>query len=156
MADFRTGQHVVHALNVHLVFTTKYRCGVITDRVREALWGFMAAVCADFEAELMAFDGTDDHVHLLVRYPPKVALSRLVGSLKGASAYRLRLLNLPEVRERLWGDHFWSPSYCAASCGGCNSGVVAPLEVVKWYIEEQRAEPRRKGEKRKRAALTSR
>jgi putative transposase len=155
MPDFRTGRHVAYALNVHLVFTTKYRRGVITDRAREALRRFMAAVCADFGAELVAFDGADDHVHLLVRYPPKVSLSKLVGSLKGASAYRLRSLDLPEVRDKRWGDHFWSPSYCAVSCGGCNSGAGAPLEVVKRYIVEQRAEPRKKGEKRRKAASTS-
>jgi putative transposase len=149
MHEFRTGRYVIFDLNVHLVFTTRYRRGVITDRVREALRGFMAGVCADFEAELVAFDGTDDHVHLQVSYPPKVSLSKLVGALKGASAYRLRLMDLPEVREKLWGDHFWSPSYCAVSGGS------APLEVVKRYIEEQRAEPRKKGEKRRKAASTS-
>uniref|UniRef100_UPI001D170A67 transposase n=1 Tax=Acinetobacter indicus TaxID=756892 RepID=UPI001D170A67 len=37
-----------------------------------------------------------------------------------------------EVKEKLWGNHFWSPSYCAVSCGG------ASLDVVKKYIEEQR------------------
>lgn len=50
----------------------------------------MRAVCTDFDAELREFNGEDDHVHLLVNYPPKVALSRLVGSLKGISARRLR------------------------------------------------------------------
>jgi putative transposase len=35
----------------------------------------LRGVCADFEAELVEFDGKDDHVHLLVNYPPKVARS---------------------------------------------------------------------------------
>lgn len=43
----------------------------------------MKAVCADFETELVEFNGERDHVHLLVHYPPKVALSRLVGSPQG-------------------------------------------------------------------------
>jgi putative transposase len=43
----------------------------------------MRAVCADFETELAEFNGEDNHVHLLVNFPPKVALSRLVNSLKG-------------------------------------------------------------------------
>jgi putative transposase len=145
MHEFRTGRQVVYDLHVHLVFTTKYRRGAITDEVREHLKGFMARVCADFDCDLMAFDGEDDHVHLLVRYPPKVSLSRLVNSLKGVSAYRLRQLNRPAVRSKLWGDHFWSPSYCAVSCGG------APLGIIKRYIDDQRNEPRKKGEKRVRA-----
>ena len=71
-------------------------------------------------------------MHLLISYPPKVALSRLVNSLKGVSARRLRAANLPEVRSKLWGEHFWSPSYCAVSSGG------APLETVKRSVTAQR------------------
>jgi putative transposase len=72
-----------------------------------------------------------DHVHLMVAYPPKVALAALVNSLKGVSARLVRSADLPEVRNKLWGEHFWSPSYCAVSCGG------APLEIVAKYIQSQ-------------------
>jgi len=130
--EFRTGRHVVYRLHVHLVFVTKYRRGVITDRVREFLKEAMDKVCVDFQAELMEFDGEDDHVHLLLAYPPKISVSALVNSLKGASAYRLRNQHFPDVQRKLWGKHFWSPSYCAVSCGG------AALETVKAYIQDQR------------------
>jgi hypothetical protein len=45
-------------------------------------------VCADFETELAEFNGETNHVHMLVNFPPKVALSRLVNSLKGVSSGR--------------------------------------------------------------------
>jgi REP element-mobilizing transposase RayT len=48
------------------------------------------SVCADFEAELAEMDGEDDHVHLLVNDPPKVAVSALVNSLKGVSSRLMR------------------------------------------------------------------
>lgn len=67
-----------------------------------------------------------------VHYPSKIALSRLVGSLKGVSARRLRQEFPAHIRRYLWGDHFWSPSYFAASAGG------APLKVIKEYIENQK------------------
>lgn len=92
----------------------------------------MRSVCADFETELVEFNGETDHVHLLVHYPPKVSLSKLVGSLKGVSARRLRQEYPDHIRKYLWGPHFWSPSYFAASCGG------APLSVIKQYIEQQK------------------
>ena len=132
---FRTGRHVVYKLHVHLVFITKYRRGVISNRVRTFLKDVMTKVCQDFDAELMELDGEDDHIHVLVAYPPKVAVSTLVNSLKGASAYRLRRQNFPEVRQKLWGSLFWSPSYCAVSCGG------AAQETVKTYIQNQRKVP---------------
>jgi putative transposase len=78
-------------------------------------------------------------LHLLVGFPPKVSLSTLVNSLKGVSARRLRAARLPDVERKLWGPHFWSPSYCAVSCGG------APLEIVKQYVAAQRAPPRPEG-----------
>lgn len=43
----------------------------------------MAQVCADFPARLVNFDPAQDHVHLLVHYPPKMALCHLVSSLTG-------------------------------------------------------------------------
>ncbi len=115
-----------------MVFVPKYRKRVISARVFEVLKASWESVCADFEAELRESGFEDDHVHLLVGYPPKVALSSLVNSLKGVSARRVRSAALPEVDGKLWGPHFWSPSYCAVSCGG------APLEIVKRYVEKQR------------------
>jgi putative transposase len=115
-----------------LVFTTKYRRGPFTDEILTRCEQVMHDVCADFDAELTEFNGETDHVHLLVRYPPAVALSRLVNSLKGVSSRRLRQEFPDHIRRYLWGNHFWSPSYFAASCGG------APLDIVKQYIDQQR------------------
>lgn len=87
-------------------------------------------VCLDFEAELVEFDREGDHVHLLVNYPPKVAISNLINSLKGVSSRVLRT-NHPSIKQKLWGNALWSPSYFAGSCGG------APIAIVKQYIEQQ-------------------
>ena len=125
---------MVYALTAHLVFVPKYRRKVITSKVFEALRASWTATCADFESELREAGYEADHAHLLVGYPPKVALSTLVNSLKGVSARRLRAAHLPEVERKLWGSHFWSPSYCVVSCGG------APLEIVKRYVEAQRGD----------------
>ena len=91
----------------------------------------MHSVCADLDAELREFNGETDHVHLLAHYPPAVALSKLVNSLKGVSARYLRQEHGTHLRRYQWGGHLWSPSYFAGSCGG------APLAVVKEYIENQ-------------------
>lgn len=51
---------------VHVVFVTNYRRGVFTKEILDDLHGIFAKVCTDFEAELVEFDGEDDHVYLLV------------------------------------------------------------------------------------------
>jgi putative transposase len=117
---------------VHLVFVTKYRRGALTGEILDRCKEIMRAVCADFGAELHEFNGETDHVHLLVHYPPKIALSRLVNSLKGVSARHLRQEYRAHLSKYLWGGHLWSPSYFAASCGG------APLAIIAEYIENQK------------------
>ena len=130
--DIRHGRHCVFLLHVHLVFVTRYRREVFTRQILEDLREIFSSVCLDFEAELIEFDGEDDHVHLLVNYPPKVAVSALVNSLKGVSSRMIRKKHYPSVRKNLWGDALWSPSYFAGSCGG------APIEVLRQYIEQQK------------------
>jgi putative transposase len=130
--DYRRGRHVVSALHVHLVFVAKYRRGVLDASMLRCCQDAMRKVCGDFGAELREFSGEDDHVHLLVAYPPKVAVSAMVNSLKGVSARRLRSEFTGRMNRAIMHGHFWSPSYFAASCGG------APLSTVGQYIEQQR------------------
>ena len=129
--EIRTGRHVVFDLHVHLVFVTKYRRNVLSKPAIDDLQTIFAKVCRDFEAELVECDGEDDHVHLLIRYPPKVTISKLVNSLKGVSSRLLREAR-PEVAGRYKDGVLWSPSYFAGSCGG------APLSIIKDYVRYQR------------------
>lgn len=130
--EIRTGRHCVFKMHVHLVFVTRYRRGVFTPEVIQDLGGIFSSVCRGFEAELIECDGEDDHVHLLVNYPPKVSVSSLVNSLKGVSSRLIRKKDYPSIRQKLWGGALWSPSYFAGSCGG------ASIEVLRQYIESQR------------------
>jgi putative transposase len=129
--EIRHGRHCIFVMHVHLVFVTKYRRGVFTKEILDDLRPVFASVCQDFEAELVEFDGEDNHVHLLVNYPPKVSISNLVNSLKGVSSRMIRKKNYSSIRKKLWGGALWSPSYFAGSCGG------APLSVLRQYIEQQ-------------------
>ncbi|MEU4677840.1 IS200/IS605 family transposase [Micromonospora sp. NPDC023737] len=127
----RTGRHCVFAMHVHLVFVTKFRHNVFADRHLTRMEAIMRDVCADFEAELVEFNGEANHVHLLVNFPPKVAVARLVNSLKGVSSRRLRQ-EFPDLAHHYYQTNkLWSGSYYAGSVGG------PPLNAVKQYIEQQ-------------------
>lgn len=129
--DIRTGRHCVFILHAHLVFVTKYRHPVFNGAHLERMGQIMRDVCADFESELAEFNGESNHVHLLVNFPPKVALSRLVNSLKGVSSRRLRQ-EFPELARHYYrANKLWSGSYFAGSVGG------APITVLRQYIEQQ-------------------
>ena len=91
----------------------------------------MRDVCADFQCALAEFNGEANHVHLLVNFPPKIALSRLVNSLKGVSSRRMRQ-EFPDLRRHYWqANRLWSGSYFAGSPGG------PPISVLRQYIEQQ-------------------
>jgi putative transposase len=91
----------------------------------------MREVCAGFKTELAECNGQASHVHLLVNFPPTVAISRLVNSLKGVSSRRLRQ-EFPEPARQYWrAKPLWSGSYFAGSAGG------APISVLRHYIEQQ-------------------
>jgi REP-associated tyrosine transposase len=89
---------------------------------------YCAKVCSDFGATLLESNGEDDHVHPLIEYPPTVAISALVNSLKGVSSRRLR----QRFEMRTHRDHLWSPSSLAASAG------AAPPSMIRHYVEAQR------------------
>lgn len=128
--DIRHGRHCVFKMHVHLVFVAKYRRRVFDGDAVQRLRIIFGKVCFGFEANLIEMDGEDDHVHLLVEYPPKVAVSALVNSLKGVSSRLLRK-ERPDIRDRYWKGVLWSPSYFASSCGG------APISIIRQYIEQQ-------------------
>ncbi|KWW97429.1 hypothetical protein TH66_17355 [Carbonactinospora thermoautotrophica] len=119
------------ALHAHLVFVTKYRHPVFNDAHLTRLEEIFRSVCADFECEPAEFHGEANHVHLLVNFPPKVALSKLVNSLKGVSSRRMRK-EFPELARHYYrANKLWSGSYFAGSVGG------APISVLRQYIEQQ-------------------
>ena len=125
-------RHCSYKLHVHLVFVTKYRRKVFTAQIINELKTIFETVCLQFNAELIEFDGEDDHVHLLILYPPKLSIADLVFKLKGTSSVIIRNRNYPSVKSQLWGKALWSPSYFASSCGG------APISIIRQYIEQQK------------------
>ena len=129
--NIRRGRHCVFLMHVHLVFVTKYRRKIFDQDAIEKWRGYFASVCADFDVERVEMDGERDQVHLLINYPPKLAISNLVNSLKGVSSRLLRR-DRPDIAQRdYYKGVLWSPSYFAGSCGG------APISIICQYIEQQ-------------------
>jgi putative transposase len=130
MQDLRIKRNVEYSLHFHLVFVTKYKKKVFTDKMYKRLHFHFYRVCNDFGCKLIETNGEMDHVHLLVEPLPHTTPSRLVNSLKGVSSRFLRQ-EFPELEQYYWQGGLWSPSYFIASCGG------TPLDIVKKYIENQ-------------------
>lgn len=96
--------------------------------------------CERFESILVEADGEADHLHLLIDYPPKVQLSKLIGAIKNQHLTGDQSKKIPRgATGAVRGDHFWSPSYMALSSGG------ATIETIREYIRNQRQPNKRVG-----------
>lgn len=104
-------------LVVYLVFTTKYRRKLFTGVMIEQLIDAFESACVKLECELIEMDGEQDHVHLLISYPPKLSISVMINNLKAVSSRMLRLQNTHLTRQGK-SSALWSRSYFACTAGG--------------------------------------
>ena len=88
---------------------------------------------------LIEFNTDTEHAHVLISYPPKYSISEIVRAFKINSSRKVRIECADEIRDKLWGNHFWSPSYFVSSTGGSS------LDVVKQYVENQKQPPKPAG-----------
>ena len=84
--DFDCASHCVYHLAVHVVFCTKFRRHTLEKR--DFLYSIMRQVATHYQREIAEINGEEALVHFLLRYPPTVVLSSLIGAIKsqGASA----------------------------------------------------------------------
>lgn len=130
--DLKSTRHAKYLLHAHIVFAPKYRKKIFTKEHLDLMKEVFTDICKMNDSTLEEFDGEADHVHLLITYPPRIALSVLINSLKGVSSRKLRQ-KFEIFQKEYWGEDvaLWSRSYFVASVGG------APIEILKQYIEQQ-------------------
>ena len=125
------GAHSVYALYYHLILVIKYRRKVFTnDKIIDFLKQKIHEISETHEVEILAIETDQDHVHILFKTKPTLNIPKYINALKTITSREIRR-NFPEVKERLWRNAFWSPSYFLAT-----SGQVT-LDVLKAYVESQ-------------------
>ena len=125
------GAHSVYALYYHLILVVKYRRKVFTDdKIIDFLKQKIHEISETHEVEILAIETDQDHVHILFKANPTLNIPKYINALKTITSREIRR-NFPEVKEKLWRNAFWSPSYFLAT-----SGQVT-LDVLKAYVESQ-------------------
>jgi len=74
-------------LYVHIVWATWDRQPLLKPALERALYACIQEECRGLRAEVVAIGGVEDHMHVLVRMPPAVSVSKLVQQVKGASSH---------------------------------------------------------------------
>ena len=116
MENLRKGSHSVHQLHVHVVWSTKYRYGVLKGDIQIRCRDLIKQSCDSLDVRILKGVVSKDHFHLHLSYPPKISISDLIKRIKGRSA-RLLLDEFSELKKRYWGQHLWGIGYGAWSTG---------------------------------------
>lgn len=121
----------VYDFNFHLMFVTKYRKEIfVNEQFRKEMKQILEQIAFNKNVTIEHLEVMPDHVHMLISFPPDIAPSNIVKSLKGTSAREWFKLH-PETKKLLWKGHLWSPSFFMSTIGNVSKEVVAK------YIENQ-------------------
>ena len=130
MSRFKKLAHVLWHCQYHIVFVSKYRYRILKGGLGKSVYQSIRVQTERAGCEIVELNVQLDHVHLLVKIPPKLPVSSLVGQVKGKTAI-LMFQKYPDLRtKRYWGNHFWSVGYCVDTVG-------MDTEMIKKYVKYQ-------------------
>lgn len=92
-------------LYYHIVWTTKNRLPLLTEDRETIIHGYLRSKAIGLGATVFALNGVPDHVHMVVSIPPKIALSKFIGQVKGVASTKFNKsgLNDPPL---FWQDEY--------------------------------------------------
>lgn len=127
--------NAVFSLHYHLIIVVKYRREVfIKSDIISDIKSIFLQIAKDFDVEIVEQECGNDHIHVLFSAKPTLDITKFINILKGHSSRKIREKHKNFLSDKLWGDHFWSPSYFIASTGNVT------IDILKEYVENQRKE----------------
>ena len=132
MDDDLSLSHTRWNCKYHIVFIPKYRRKEIYGKLRSDIGQILRQLCAYKGVEIMEAHAMPDHIHMLVRIPPKIAVSNFMGYLKGKSSLMIfeRHANL---KYKYGNRNFWAKGFFVSTVG-------LDAKKVQEYIRDQEKE----------------
>ena len=129
--NFRKQSHATYYCDYHIVITTKYRRAWINEGVFAYLELKLMEITKFYpEVQFKVQNHDQDHMHLLVSIPPKMAVSDMIRIIKTNTSRSIKQ-KFPFLKEVYWGtDSIWSVGYFVSTVGVNES-------VISRYIEQQ-------------------
>lgn len=94
----------------------------------------ISKIADSFEVKIIEQECGIDHIHILFRAKPTLDITKFINIIKGHSSRDIRKKYKDFLKDKLWGDSFWSPSYFLATTGNVT------VDILKDYVENQRKE----------------
>ena len=121
--------HTKWECKYHIVFAPKFRRKVIYNKIKSGIGYILRQLCNRKEIEIIEAEACSDHIHMLLRIPPKYSISQIMGYLKGKSSLMIfeRHANL---KYKYGNRHFWCRGYYVDTVG-------KNAKKIKEYIRNQ-------------------
>ena len=108
----------------------------LTGEVGQEVKSCIQVFSGQLGCEVVELNIQQDHIHLISNVPPKVSISKFMGTLKGRTAIRV-FSKFPYLKDKpYWGNHFWAPGYCVDTVG-------LDAEMIRKYVKYQETKERR-------------
>ena len=127
-----TLSHTTWECKYHIVFAPKFRRQVIYGKLKADVANILSTLCKRKGVEIIEAEACADHIHMLVRIPPNMAVSDFMGYLKGKSSLMIfdRHANL---KYKYGNRKFWCRGYYVDTVGKNE-------KKIQEYIRNQLAE----------------
>ncbi len=125
---YQSLSHTKWDCTYHVVFIPKRRRTVLYGSLRAKLGPIFHELAKQKECEIVNGHTMPDHVHMLIRIPPKHAVSSIIGFIKGKTAIAVARMNGKE--RNFNGEHLWARGYAVSTVG-------FESDEIKRYIHEQ-------------------
>ena len=135
MNDIGRLRHSVWECKYHLVWIPKCRRKVLYGQLRRELGEVFHELARQKECRIEEGHMLSDHVHMLMSIPPKYAVAKVVGFVKGKSVIHIARV-FSGRRRNFTGQQFWARGYYVSTVG-------KDEQAVREYIKKQEAEDRR-------------
>ena len=133
MKEYRKGSHAKFAIEIHLVWCTKYRKPILRGDIAVRFRAIARQECSELRVEVLSGVVAKDHVHMLVSIPPQVAVSKLVQQVKGKSSYKLQR-EFRSLQKEYWRQKMRSRGYFACSTWNVSSEIIA--SYIENHVDE--------------------
>lgn len=132
--DIDSLSHTKWRCQYHIVFAPKYRRQIIYGKYKAEIGKILRTICERNGIEIIEANACADHIHMLVSIPPKMAVSKFMGILKGKSSLMIfdRFANL---KYKYSNRHFWARGYYVDTVGR-NKNAIA--KYIQNQIQEDR------------------
>lgn len=135
MENHSSLSHTRWQCKYHVIFIPKYRRKKLYGVVKRQLGEVFHRLAKQKECWIEEGHIMPDHVHILINVPPKVAVSSVIGYIKGKSAIHIARHFIGRLRNYA-GQSFWARGFFVDTVG-------RDTEVIREYIRNQEAEDRR-------------